>query len=323
MTELQRYLAEEVAEDHADGIITRREAMRRLGLLGLGASAATTMLTAFGAAAAQASAPAAEAAQSGDGVRHARGLGRRRDAGDHVHGPPRDAAGRLGAGGQAARLGPRHPREPRPDRPHPQRRGPLRGQRLVRAGHRSALRGGRHGEDRRRGAGRRDPRPGRPDALRRGHEGRRLRAAPPRARQEGRRRSASASAAAWSGACSPRARPRVAAAAPFYGPFPENGDLTKAKAAVLGDLRRPRRPRRGHPARRARGAQEGRAEEPHRGLPAGRPRVLQRHGRALQPARGGRGRPPGVRLVQPVPGLVADGTGRGRRADPARCNSAH
>src|SRR6185295_11608002 len=67
MTELQRYLAEEVAEDHADGIITRREAMRRLGLLGLGASAATTMLTAFGAATAQADTPAAEAAQSGDG----------------------------------------------------------------------------------------------------------------------------------------------------------------------------------------------------------------------------------------------------------------
>ena len=35
MTKLQRYLAEEVAEDHADGIITRREALRRLGLLGL------------------------------------------------------------------------------------------------------------------------------------------------------------------------------------------------------------------------------------------------------------------------------------------------
>ena len=48
MTEIQRYLAEEVAEDHADGIITRREAMRRLGLLGLGAGAATTLLTAFG-----------------------------------------------------------------------------------------------------------------------------------------------------------------------------------------------------------------------------------------------------------------------------------
>jgi carboxymethylenebutenolidase len=44
MTELQRYLAEEVVEDHTDGIITRREAMRRLGLLGLGSTAATAML---------------------------------------------------------------------------------------------------------------------------------------------------------------------------------------------------------------------------------------------------------------------------------------
>jgi carboxymethylenebutenolidase len=46
MTELQRYLAEEVAEDHADGILTRREAMRRLGLLGVTGSAATAMLAA-------------------------------------------------------------------------------------------------------------------------------------------------------------------------------------------------------------------------------------------------------------------------------------
>jgi carboxymethylenebutenolidase len=46
MTELQRYLAEEVVEDHADGIITRREAMRRLGLLGLGSGAATALLAA-------------------------------------------------------------------------------------------------------------------------------------------------------------------------------------------------------------------------------------------------------------------------------------
>jgi carboxymethylenebutenolidase len=44
MTELQKYLAEEVAEDLADGIITRREAMRRLGLLGLTASAASALL---------------------------------------------------------------------------------------------------------------------------------------------------------------------------------------------------------------------------------------------------------------------------------------
>jgi carboxymethylenebutenolidase len=46
MTEIQKYLAEEVAEDHADGIITRREAMRRLGLLGLGAATASAMLAA-------------------------------------------------------------------------------------------------------------------------------------------------------------------------------------------------------------------------------------------------------------------------------------
>jgi carboxymethylenebutenolidase len=47
VTELQRYLAEEVAEDHADGIITRREAVRRLGLLGVTGSAATSLLAAF------------------------------------------------------------------------------------------------------------------------------------------------------------------------------------------------------------------------------------------------------------------------------------
>ncbi|HKO83564.1 MAG TPA: dienelactone hydrolase family protein, partial [Actinomycetota bacterium] len=32
----QRYLAEEVAIDHADGLYSRREALRRLALLGLG-----------------------------------------------------------------------------------------------------------------------------------------------------------------------------------------------------------------------------------------------------------------------------------------------
>jgi carboxymethylenebutenolidase len=47
MTELQRYLAEEVAEDHADGIIDRREALRRLSLLGLGMTTAASLLGAF------------------------------------------------------------------------------------------------------------------------------------------------------------------------------------------------------------------------------------------------------------------------------------
>jgi carboxymethylenebutenolidase len=54
MTELQRYLAEEIAEDHADGIITRREALRRLGLLGLGLATATSLLSRFTAEAAAA-----------------------------------------------------------------------------------------------------------------------------------------------------------------------------------------------------------------------------------------------------------------------------
>jgi carboxymethylenebutenolidase len=47
MTELERYLAEEIAEDHADGLITRREALHKLGLLGLSLTAAGSLLAAF------------------------------------------------------------------------------------------------------------------------------------------------------------------------------------------------------------------------------------------------------------------------------------
>ena len=46
MTELERYLAEEIAEDHVDGIINRREALRRLALLGVGATTAAGMIAA-------------------------------------------------------------------------------------------------------------------------------------------------------------------------------------------------------------------------------------------------------------------------------------
>jgi carboxymethylenebutenolidase len=62
MTELQRYLAEEVAEDHADGIITRREAVRRLGLLGVSAGAIGGLL---GAAASDAVAKRADGRKRG------------------------------------------------------------------------------------------------------------------------------------------------------------------------------------------------------------------------------------------------------------------
>jgi carboxymethylenebutenolidase len=46
MNDIARYLVEEVVVDHADGLIPRREAVRRLSLLGLGVAAASTMLTA-------------------------------------------------------------------------------------------------------------------------------------------------------------------------------------------------------------------------------------------------------------------------------------
>jgi carboxymethylenebutenolidase len=45
---LRNYLVGEVAEDFADGLLNRREALRRLGLLGLSVSSATTLLAACG-----------------------------------------------------------------------------------------------------------------------------------------------------------------------------------------------------------------------------------------------------------------------------------
>ena len=48
MTSLQQYIAEEIATDHVDGLLTRREALRRLALLGLGSGAAATLIAACG-----------------------------------------------------------------------------------------------------------------------------------------------------------------------------------------------------------------------------------------------------------------------------------
>lgn len=63
MTEMQRYLAEEVAEDLADGIITRREAVRRLGLLGVTGATATGLLATFATGQAAAAGPETRAGQ--------------------------------------------------------------------------------------------------------------------------------------------------------------------------------------------------------------------------------------------------------------------
>jgi carboxymethylenebutenolidase len=49
VTRFKDYLTGEVVEDYADGIITRREALRQLGLLGVGAAVATPLLAACGA----------------------------------------------------------------------------------------------------------------------------------------------------------------------------------------------------------------------------------------------------------------------------------
>ena len=46
VTPLQRYIAEEIATDHVDGLLSRREALRRLSLLGIGTAGATTLFAA-------------------------------------------------------------------------------------------------------------------------------------------------------------------------------------------------------------------------------------------------------------------------------------
>ena len=46
MTSLRQYVAEEIATDHVDGLLSRREALRRLALLGLGGGAAAALLAA-------------------------------------------------------------------------------------------------------------------------------------------------------------------------------------------------------------------------------------------------------------------------------------
>jgi len=46
MTALERHSAQQIATDHVDGLMTRREAMRRLALLGMGAAAAGELISA-------------------------------------------------------------------------------------------------------------------------------------------------------------------------------------------------------------------------------------------------------------------------------------
>jgi carboxymethylenebutenolidase len=237
MTELQRYLAEEVAEDHADGIITRREAMRRLGLLGLGASAATTMLAAFGAAAQAAPAAGADAAtgaaaqSDGNGTvegwavvgtqaitfKGPRGtlqgayapaarprgsvlvIHENRGLTDHI----RNVAGRLAANGWSA----------------------LAIDLLSEEGGTAAI-----GDEAKVGAILAQADPTRFDAD--------MKAGVSELRRRVRGKKVGVMGFCFGGGMVWRllaaGESRVAAAAPFYGPFPDGGDLGRAKAAVLG-----------------------------------------------------------------------------------------
>ena len=232
MTELQRYLAEEVAEDHADGILTRREAMRRLGLLGLTGAAATSLLSGFAPAAVGSKGAPARAHASARGAEfvewapvateaitfagprgtlmgawapaeHARGgvlvIHENRGLTDHI----RQVAGRLAASGYAA----------------------LAVDLLSEEGGTGALPG--EGEV---AAALATADPERFDADMKASVTeleRRL----PRAR-------IGAIGFCFGGGMVWRllaaGERRLAAAAPFYGPFPENGDLRGARAAVIG-----------------------------------------------------------------------------------------
>jgi carboxymethylenebutenolidase len=64
VTPLERYVAEEIATDHVDGLLSRREALRRLALLGVGTAAAGALIAAC-ADQRSATAPASSAVPSG------------------------------------------------------------------------------------------------------------------------------------------------------------------------------------------------------------------------------------------------------------------
>jgi carboxymethylenebutenolidase len=64
VTPLQRYIAEEIATDHVDGLLSRREALRRLALIGVGATAATALIAACG----ESREPSAEAPATSTGA---------------------------------------------------------------------------------------------------------------------------------------------------------------------------------------------------------------------------------------------------------------
>ena len=229
MTEIQRYLAEEIAEDHADGLVSRREALRRLGLLGLGGARAScsqppspTRRRRFAGKKAATDPQAVEAETAAlatrDHVPRARrpevdgrlGRGRRPRGGVLVihenrglNDSIRAIAGRLAASGYSALAIDLLSEEGGT--------GSFADEFEAMAAL-GAVPPSRFVADMKAGV----------TEIRRGF---RRRTSRPRA-------SASEEGMTWLLLASKE--PRLAAAVPFYGPFPEGGSLSGAKAAVLG-----------------------------------------------------------------------------------------
>jgi carboxymethylenebutenolidase len=228
MTEIQQDRAEEVAEDLADGIISRREAVRRLGLLGVTGAAATGLLTTFAAgapAAAEVSsakrgaaetswAPVARESITFTGPRvplmaawapaaRPRGgvlvIHENRGLTEHI----RTVAGRLAASGYSALALDLLSEEGGT--------GAFPGEAEVAAAL-SRIPPERFVEDMKAGVG----------ELKRRLRGKKLAAVG----------FCFGGAMVWRLLAS--GEPRLTAAAPFYGPFPEGGDLSGSRAAVLG-----------------------------------------------------------------------------------------
>ena len=102
MTDMSEYLTGEVVVDYADGLVDRREALRRLGLLGVAAGVAVTMLAACDASDPQPTriARTHRRRQSAAGARCGRDVRRRAGPG---------AAGFVGRSGRAEGRGADHP----------------------------------------------------------------------------------------------------------------------------------------------------------------------------------------------------------------------
>ena len=71
VTPLSRYIAEEIATDHVDGLLSRREALRRLAMLGIGSAAAGSLIAACGRNRSASTAPSSPANEPPPGMQGA------------------------------------------------------------------------------------------------------------------------------------------------------------------------------------------------------------------------------------------------------------